>query len=93
MAPEAVVKAGLQVLYVAAYTTRNWTLSEEVERKQVNDLWEALHNVPVVLKNWRGDKESLAELKMYFEEYWLKWERPDLKGIFNDALEDSKYHL
>jgi len=30
-----------RVLHVAAYTTRNWTMGEEISRKQISDLWEA----------------------------------------------------
>ncbi len=84
IAPENVLRAALHVLYVAAYTTRNWTLSDEVTRKQVNDLWEALHPVPALLGRWRDDAER--ELLMYFDEYDEKWPAPRLRKIYEDSL-------
>lgn len=86
LAPEPILRASLRVLYVAAYTTRNWTLSEEVSRKQINDLWEAIHEIPDLIKRWRGDEEGLRELRMYFREYREGWPFPDLEGIFDQAL-------
>jgi hypothetical protein len=88
LAPEPVLRAALRVLHVAAYTTRNWTLSEEVSRKQINDLWEAIHEIPDLIKRWRGDEEGLRELRMYFREYRERWPYPDLGGIFDQALND-----
>ncbi len=88
LAPEPILRACLRVLFVAAYTTRNWTLSEEVSRKQINDLWEAIHEIPDLIKRWRGDEEGLRELRMYFREYRERWPSPDLQGIFDQALND-----
>ncbi len=88
LAPEPILRASLRVLFVAAYTTRNWTLSEEVSRKQINDLWEAIHEIPDLIKRWRGDEEGLRELQMYFREYRERWPSPDLQGIFDQALND-----
>jgi hypothetical protein len=58
MAPEITLRAALRVVPVAAYTTRNWTLHDDVTRKQVNDLWEAMHVVPDLLCRWREDAEE-----------------------------------
>ncbi len=70
LAPEPILRAALRVLHVAAYATRNWTLAEEaVARQQINVLWEAIHEIPDLIKRWRGDEESLKELKMYLREY------------------------
>jgi hypothetical protein len=88
LAPEPILRASLRVLYVAAYTTRNWTLSEEVSRRQINDLWEAIHEIPDLVKRWRGDEEGLRELRMYFQEYREHWPTPDLQGIFDQALNE-----
>jgi hypothetical protein len=88
LAPEPILRASLWVLHVAAYTTRNWTLSEEVSRKQINDLWEAVHPIPDVIKHWRDDEEGLRELRMYLREYRERWQSPDLAGIFEQALND-----
>jgi hypothetical protein len=66
LAPEPILRAALRVLHVAAYTTRNWTLAEDISRKQINALWEAIHEIPDLITRWSGDEESLGELRMYY---------------------------
>jgi hypothetical protein len=85
-APEPVARAALQVLHVAAYTTRNWTVNDTVPRKQINALWEAIHEVPAVVANWRSDEESLEELRAYFREYDEKYTDLGLGLRFEHAL-------
>lgn len=86
LAPEPILRAALLVVHVAAYTTRNWAMAEDVSRKQIYDLWEAIHEIPDLIKRWRGDEESLRELRMYLQEYDQRWESPKLESIFDDAL-------
>jgi hypothetical protein len=88
LAPEPILRADLRVVHVAAYTTRNWALSEEVSRRQIYDLWEAIHEIPDLIKRWRGDEESLRELRMYLREYRERWDSPNLETIFDQALND-----
>jgi len=88
IAPEPILRAALQVLHVAAFTTRNWTLSEDISRKQINDLWESIHEIPDLIKRWRGDEESLQELRMYLCKYDQRWSFPKLEQIFDQALND-----
>jgi hypothetical protein len=89
LAPEPILRAALRVLHVAGYTTRNWTLGDEVvPRQQVNALWEAIHEIPDLIKRWRGDDESLKELRMYLQEYDQSWSFPKLEQIFDQALHD-----
>src|SRR5947207_15949181 len=80
LAPEPILRAALRVLFVASNTTRNWTLSDDVSRKQINDLWEAVHEIPDLLMRWRDDAER--ELLMYFDEYDAKWPEPHLRQVF-----------
>ena len=87
MAPERIMTGALRVLHVAGYTTRNWTLSDTVSRKQINDLWEAIHEIPDLLKRWRPDAE--AELMMYLREYDEKWPEPNLKAIFEEGQKQT----
>ncbi len=75
LAPEPILRAALYVVHVAAYMTRNWTIREGVSRQQINDLWEAIHEVPILVTRWRPDAER--ELERYFDEYDRKW--PDLR--------------
>ena len=88
LAPEPILRAALRVVHVAAYTTRNWTITEGVSRKQIYDLWEAIHVIPDLIKRWRGDEASLRELKMYLREYDERWDSPKLEEIFDQALRD-----
>jgi hypothetical protein len=88
LAPEPILRGALRVLHVAAYTTRNWTLGDEISRKQINDLWEAIHEIPNLVKRWQGNEESLRELRMYLREYDGRWSSPKLEEIFNQALDD-----
>jgi hypothetical protein len=90
IAPEPTLRAALRVLYVAAYTTRNWTLSEGTSRKQINDLWEAIHEIPDLLKRWDAPEKCEAELKMYLREYDSKWQTPKLEAIFEQALSGAR---
>jgi hypothetical protein len=92
LAPEPILRAALRVLHVAGYTTRNWTIGEQdvVPRQQVNALWEAIHEIPDLIKRWRGDGESLKELRMYLQEYDQRWSFPKLEEIFDQALHDPQ---
>ncbi len=89
LAPEPILRAALRVLFVAAYTTRNWTLSEDISRKQINALWEAIHEIPDLIKRWRDHEERLRELRMYLQEYDQRWSFPKLEDIFDQALKNS----
>ncbi|NOX57304.1 MAG: hypothetical protein GXP29_00400 [Planctomycetes bacterium] len=83
VAPEPILRAALHVLYVASYTTRNWTLNDEVSRKQINDLWEAIHEIPDLLCRWRDDAED--ELLNYLACYDETWSGPSLRGIYDQV--------
>ena len=85
LAPEPVLRAALRVLHVAAYTTRNWTLADEVSRRQINDLWEAIHEIPELLTRWRPDAEG--ELLRYLDEYDYLWLSPKLRAIYEQSLD------
>jgi len=84
MAPERILRAALRVIHVAAYTTRNWTLRSDVTRKQINDLWDAVHEIPALVCRWRDGAET--ELLMYLDEYDNKWPDPRLRVIYEDEL-------
>ena len=75
--PQNILKAALETIFLCSYTTRNWTLSDEVTRQQINDLWEAVHEIPSLLTRWRDDSEN--ELLTYLDEYDEKWPSPMLK--------------
>jgi len=72
------------VLFIAAVYTRNWTLADEVSRKQINDLWEAIHEIPDLLTRWRDDSE--AELLRYIQKYGQKWKEPNLEAAYASGM-------
>lgn len=78
--PPTVLQAALEVLHVCGYTTRNWTLSNEVSCEQINDLWEAVHEVPSLLTRWHVDAEP--QLIGYLDEYAAKWPQPNLEARY-----------
>jgi hypothetical protein len=89
LASDLILRAALRVVFVAAYTTRNWALDEAISRKQIYDLWEAIHEIPDLIKRWRADDESFKELRMYLQEYDKRWDSPKLETIFDQALHDQ----
>jgi hypothetical protein len=84
LAPEGILRAALRVVYVAGFTTRNWTYSDEVPRQQIHDLWEAIHDIPSLVLRWQPDAEDL--LVMYFDEYDRKWPEPRLRETYEKEL-------
>jgi hypothetical protein len=84
LAPEPILRAALRVVFVASYTTRNWAQDETVSRRQIYDLWEAIHNVPDLVCRWRDD--ALPELLRYFDEYNQRWSKPRLRVLFDQAI-------
>jgi hypothetical protein len=54
-------------------------------RQQVNDLWEAIHEIPSLVTRWRPDAER--ELLMYLDEYDHKWPSPRLREMYQRHLE------
>jgi hypothetical protein len=81
--PDEILQGAFRVLSIAAVYTRNWTLADEVSRRQINDLWEAVHEIPDLLTRWRDDAE--VELLRYLMEYKEKWEEPDLEAAYADG--------
>jgi hypothetical protein len=89
LAPEPILRAALRILHVAAYTTRNWTGAENVvPRQQIYALWEAIHEIPDLIKRWPNDQDGLRELRMYLREYDQRWTFPKLEEMFDRALHD-----
>jgi hypothetical protein len=88
IAPEPILRAAMRVLHVAAYTTRNWTLNNDASIKQINDLWEAIHEIPDLVCRWHGDAEK--ELLMYLDEYDTQWTTPKLRAIYEQVREQEK---
>jgi hypothetical protein len=82
--PQHILSGALRVLFIGAVYTRNWTLGEKVSRKQINDLWETLHEIPDLLTRWRDGSED--EILRYLREYKEKWNEPDLEAAYRDGM-------
>jgi hypothetical protein len=91
IAPEPILRAAMRVLHVAGYTTRNWTCNDEVSTKQINHLWEAIHEIPSLVCHWHKDGEK--ELLMYLDEYDEKWKSPRLRAIYEQVLEQENPNI
>ena len=91
LAPLRITKGALRVLHVAAFTTRNWTLpGSNITSKQINDLWEAIHEVPDVLTRWDNPQEREEEIERYFREYDEKWPFPALLAIYRQRRDEPE---
>jgi len=64
LAPEPVMRAALDVLGHACVFVRNATLSPDVSAKMINDLMEAIHDIPSQLKTWDGERVDLLRLHL-----------------------------
>lgn len=88
LAPEPNLRGALRVLFVAAYTTRNWTLAGNVPRHRLNALWEAIHEIPDVLQRWRGDAE--VEILAYLDEYDSLFDDLHLRELYLRARDSDQ---
>ncbi|MBN2292256.1 MAG: hypothetical protein JXM70_07520 [Pirellulales bacterium] len=97
LAPELILKAGLWTLHWATVFCRNATLHPDVPVKMVNDLMEAIHEVPSILMHWdekRSLDEILLHLSCFDKRLWKervdndKYFVPNLVGFFQDRLQD-----
>jgi hypothetical protein len=84
LAPEPILRGALRVVFVASYMTRNWAADETVSRRQIYDLWEALHVVPDLVCRWH--EGAMTELLRYFDEYNQRWPEPRLRVLFDQAI-------
>ncbi len=100
-APEPFLSAGLDTVHFALVCCRNWTLDENASVKQVNDLMEAIHEVPRMLMNWQA--HSLDELRTHLDCFHVKeWREfmgedaatvPDLVQRFDRRVSEFEHQL
>ena len=100
IAPEPILKAALMTLHWATVFARNWTCCPDVPVKMVNDLMDAIHDVPSILLHW-NDEHSFDMLIMHLscfdEPSWKKqvdetrFSVPCLTAFFRDRLQECGY--
>ena len=96
VAPEPILKAALMTLHSAAVFCRNSTVRPDVPVKMVNDLMEAIHEVPSILMHW-NDQYSFDEIVVHLSSFDQRsWQQkvdidifavPNLAAFFRDRLE------
>ena len=88
LAPQPILLAGLETCHWAWVHVRNATLSPSVDRKHINDVAEALHEIPFFLRSW--EHTSLDELRMHLRGFdskrWLG--APDFLQYFDQKLRE-----
>jgi hypothetical protein len=87
-APPKILEAGLLALHRAQVHCRNITLAKEDKNKEVNEIMEAIHEVPDFLANWQ--LHDLKELRLHLSCFdSTKWiGSPDLLKIFDEKLQE-----
>jgi hypothetical protein len=95
LAPDPILSAGLESLRFALICCRNWTLRDDVPIRQVNELMEAIHEIPGMLANWEG--HGIDELRTHFGCFdTRRWRTvmddgavvPDLVALFEQRLSE-----
>src|SRR4051812_40305354 len=92
IAPEPILKAGNETVSWACIFVRNQTLRDSASTKIINELMEAIHEVPRMLTNWGPD--TLREIRIHFGCFpAARWPgAPDLVAIFDQKLKDNGYN-
>jgi hypothetical protein len=96
-APQPVLRAALDVLGNACAFARNATLSPNVSVKMINDLMEAIHDIPSQLTTWDDERIETLRLHLRCFNSEIYPEAPDFLGRFemlltqyeNEAEQDS----
>jgi hypothetical protein len=88
VAPEPILRAGNETVTWACVFCRNQTLKKDVSVKMVNEVMEAIHEVPRMLANW--ERHDIAELRTHLGCFMAsRWEgAPDLVAFFDQRLKE-----
>jgi hypothetical protein len=91
IAPEPILRAGNDTVSWACIFCRNQSLASTVSAKMVNDVMEAIHEVPRMLVDW--DSHNLAEVRMHLASFTAsRWPgAPDLVSYFDRKLREFGY--
>ena len=86
IAPEAILRAALDVLGMATVFVRNSTLRESCNVKMINDIMEAIHGIPQQLVTWDDERLELLRLHLRCFDSSLYEDAPNLELRFNMKL-------
>ena len=91
IAPEPILRAGNDTVSWACIFCRNQSLGNTVSAKMVNDVMDAIHEVPRMLVDW--ERHDLAELRLHLSGFQAsRWPgAPDLVSYFDRKLKEFGY--
>jgi hypothetical protein len=91
VAPEPILRAGNDTVSWACIFCRNQSLASTVSVKMINDVMEAIHEVPWMLVDW--EHHDLAEVRTHFAGFTAsRWPgAPDLVSHFDRKLREFGY--
>jgi hypothetical protein len=86
IAPEPILRAGNDTVSWACIFCRNQSLASTVSAKMINEIMEAIHEVPRMLIDW--ERHDLAEVRMHLACFQTsRWSgAPDLALYFDQKL-------
>lgn len=91
IAPEPILRAGSDTVSWACIFCRNQTLRDGAPIKLINDVMEAIHEVPRMLVDW--ERHDLAEIRMHLATFpATRWPgAPNLVSYFDQKLREFGY--
>ncbi len=90
LAPEPILKAANETVYWACVFCRNQTIKDGASTKMINDVMEAIHDIPQKVIHWNeSDLDGLETIRIHLGCFdSSKWERsPNLLNYFNQKLQ------
>ena len=91
IAPEPILRAANDTVSWACIFCRNQTLRADVSSKMINEVMEAIHEVPRMVIDWK--RHDLTEVRLHFggfpASHWPG--APDLAAYFDQKLKEFGY--
>jgi hypothetical protein len=86
IAPEPILRAGNETISWACIFLRNQTLQDGASLRMINELMEAIHEVPNMLANWGG--HTVQDVRHHLSCFQApRWHSaPNLVTFFNQRL-------
>src|SRR4051812_36753344 len=91
IAPEPILRAANETVSWACIFCRNQTIRDGAPVKMINDLMEAIHEIPRMLLDW--EHHTVEDLRLHLGCFPAgRWPAaPDLVAFFDRKLKDSGY--
>jgi hypothetical protein len=89
MAPQAILRAGNETIYVACVACRAAAYENTAEVRMVGELMDAIHDIAHALVNWKSH-HSAEYIRSHFASFKAKnWrDMPDLVKVFDAKLQE-----